>query len=1081
MIGFNARTCPQCTQALRPSALFCPHCGTAVLPSVSNALQVSLKQILAGVKPGQAEVMRRCAIPRWFDAEIMAVLRDRQDGNNEKILSQLETYSFVRRLSAERYTYSDDVRHVLLEDWRQRPDDLRPIQKRLYNYFERRMGATNTENRATWLREIVTYDLLLASTTLVKDQQGSSSPWIITAGAVAARLERAVLRFRSLFEAAFQAHRMAEAEAILVAVEEQANILAPSIQDWVVYYRGKLCHATLQLAQAITNYQQLLNRRELDPELRTLSTISLGDVQVENGSWAAAINSYQAALALPRLESGQRAAVHLGIADAYNEIAISSGGWHIANQPKNPLLRFTIRATLVLASLPMLILVWFLHRLGAAVPPALVLVRYQNWLLARIFRASRDEIQAAYIIYKERDDPINIARCEMRLVDIDVLFGNTRQAVELAQQLINHIKPEDTYRRAKLQLTLARALFANNQGAAAQQQAEEALVIFRAVDDGRWETRALSVLGRIYAAEGKTTQAIDMYQQGLTRALAINSVLSRERILYELRIWRRINPKYPPVLDTILSNVPSQRFVSRFPSFLLPYLQIGQSVVIPAVLLLTAVIAPRLQPSTVLRTDTNLLLPTPNVYVFPWQRLLISPIIMLLIAGVAYALLGLIVLWRMPLTRVRQNQPDIIVLHPEEMIHFDQHGDQAHRIRWADITAIVSADRKLWDRPLPVFSRTIIESNTQPILRIDGITSWYNTMSRIIRQRTRAAGANVKEHNLDFSLLHSWNGVLISIGLVLLSLMIASTNRWIPNLAEVLPATVFAVLQLLAYSGILLIIPILYWTVIRGLRLQREFGFNERFPVFIAALGFAIVLLFILTNGMLVRVPIFSISLFLTGLFLLTETSYQLSVRRGHPRALLLVRIVIQVVMLYVGFLVVAAPIKREFYRARAYAYSVQGNETAAGNDRFREVTQESVLFSPPMPLERAAAETIVGDWATAQGKYETIINDPQADALTQALAQHNMALSQLQRCSQKNTCSNAELTQIIATEDMVLATLQDPNARSAALETQGEAFFRMGDTATALAKLTLARDLAFDLEHRNQIEQRIRFIESQR
>ncbi|HYF64919.1 MAG TPA: zinc-ribbon domain-containing protein, partial [Herpetosiphonaceae bacterium] len=66
MIGSNLRVCPNCGESLRATTLFCPQCGTAVMPTVSNALQISMAQILNGVKPGQAEVMRRCAIPRWF-------------------------------------------------------------------------------------------------------------------------------------------------------------------------------------------------------------------------------------------------------------------------------------------------------------------------------------------------------------------------------------------------------------------------------------------------------------------------------------------------------------------------------------------------------------------------------------------------------------------------------------------------------------------------------------------------------------------------------------------------------------------------------------------------------------------------------------------------------------------------------------------------------------------------------------------------------------------------------------------------------------------------------------------------------
>ena len=1070
MIGSNGNMCPNCGENLRPTTLFCPQCGTAVLSSVSNILQISMMQLLSSVKPGQAEVMRRCAIPRWFDVEILGVLRDRQDGSNQKILDQLESYSFVRRLSDARFAYSDDVRALLLEDWRQRPDDLRPIQKRLYNYFERRMGSTSNENKATWNREIITYDLLLASTTAAKDQQQSDNPWIMLQSTVQARVARALLRFRSLFESAYNAHRMAEAEAILIAAEEQATILAPTVRDWLIYYRGNINHAALHLPEAIANYQHLLSRPELEAELRGLCLISLGDVQVENGAWTAAINSYQAALDLPKLDQTQIADAHLGIADAYNELAISAGGWHLARRQKTAVLRWLSQGFQTIALLPMLILVSILRRLGAAVPPARILLRYQNWLLARIFRASREEVQAAYAVYKERNDADNMARCEMRLLDIDVLFGSIPEAVALGRKLLANTAT-DTYRQAKLRATLARATLAAGDVRQAQAEAEQALAVFQAVDDGRWEARTLTTLGRIYAHEGQSEQALTMYKQGLDRALAIGSVLSRERILYELRVWRRTQAKYPPEIDTILDNTPSQRFVARFPRFLLPYLQIGQTVFIPGIFLLAAIFAPSLQAPGVLRTPTNMLIPAPDVFTFPWYRMLISPLLVFLLMAVGYAVLGLVVLWRMPLTKLRQNQPDIIVLHPTELVHFDQHGVEADRIKWQDVTSFTTADRMLWRRPMPVFSRMFLATNKQVMLRIDGITSWYGTVRKLLKQRTAAAGASFSETNYDMSLLRSIGGVVMGFGLVLLTLMVASVNGWIPDLARSLPPTIYAIAQQLAYSGLLMITPVIYWTVIRPLRLMQEFELDRRIPLVIMLIALGLVVLFFITNGAIVRVPVFSVTLFITAVFVLTEVGYQLVVRRGRGRTGPLVRIALQSAMLALGLLLVRGPLQNEFFNARSHAYQAQQNYTAAAQDRFREINQTSRVFGEPQPIEQAVALTNAQQWAAAQNSYQAIITNPGADPLTKALSYHNLAQSLLNQCLNAQNCTRATAEQIMANSELALNGLRDPIARSTALVTQGNAYVLLGDSANANARYQEAQLLTPDAQQKTQIQ----------
>ncbi|GAA5528959.1 hypothetical protein Hgul01_02762 [Herpetosiphon gulosus] len=1065
MTGSETHQCPTCETVLRPTTLFCPRCGTPIMPTVSNALQLSITQILESMKPGQAEVMRRCAIPRWFDEEILAVLREREDGNNAKILQQVIEYSFVRQVGEGRYAYIDDVRQYLLEDWRLRPDDLHPIQQRLYRYFERRMGSTMADNRATWLREIVTYDLLLASTTSVKHQkQDDNNPWLLTQAVVAARVERALLRFRNLFEGAFNAHRMAEAEAILLAAEEQSNILAPLVRDWLLYYRGKMNFAMVRLDEAISCFEILLKRDDLDSELQVLVAISLGDVQVEAGKWSASILSYQKALATPKIEAAQQAEAHLGIADAYNEIAISSGGWHQPQIQKYPISRALAKLFQSIAIIPMFILVSILRRLGAAVPKPVILLRYQNWLLARIFRASRDQTMAAYTIFRQQNDQVNMIRCEMRLIDIDVLFGSVDEAIVLAQHSLERPGCEEPYRKARVQVTFARALIAKQDYAQAIEVVNQALTVFRAVDDGRWESRALTTLGRALQESGQAEAALNAYKEGLTRARGIGSVLSRERILYELRSWRRSELSYPSEIGEILRDEPTQRFVARFPRFLLPYLQVGQTLLIPLILVFAAIVAPTLQTQTIIQSSSNLILPAPDVYVFPWYRLIIAPLTMLVLTGIGYSVLGLIVLWRMPMNQLRNNQPIVHIITPNELIHQDQYGQESHRIKWKDVTEIITADRRVWKRPLMVFSRSFVRSTMQPLLRIDGITGWYNTLLYLIDKRASEAGATIRYLSADISLLRSVWGSVIGVGTVLLILLMASVNSWIPNIAEFLPATFYSVLQLLAFSGILLIGPTIFWTVIRPLRLDNEFALDERLPTLAAIIGLIVMVLFIITDGSIVRVPIFSVSLFIAGVYVFSEGIYQLGVRRGKDRRWRAGVTVVGFGLLLAAMLIVRETVWREFYHARSYAYTVQDNEAAAADDRLREASLATVMFERPMVLEEAVLSSQNSDWEEASQQYTAIVNSRQYDARIQALAYHNWALTELSRCK-ANPCSEAEWARIVQFESESITLIDiaieqhqaNPEERAVLLEAQGSAYIEVGQIPEAIQKLTQA------------------------
>src|SRR5829696_6459293 len=106
--------------------------------SQDNLIATTFRHLLAEAGPRQAEVMRACAVPRWFDLAVLELLRGRADGN-ERVLELLRGYSFVRPLGAGRFAYSAEVRAALLEEWRaERPTELRALHERLIAHFTER-------------------------------------------------------------------------------------------------------------------------------------------------------------------------------------------------------------------------------------------------------------------------------------------------------------------------------------------------------------------------------------------------------------------------------------------------------------------------------------------------------------------------------------------------------------------------------------------------------------------------------------------------------------------------------------------------------------------------------------------------------------------------------------------------------------------------------------------------------------------------------------------------------------------------------------------------------------------------------
>ena len=115
--------------------------------SQDNLIIATFRCVLAEAGPRQAEVMRACAVPRWFDLAVLELLRGRADGN-ERVLELLRGYSFVRPLGAGRFAYSAEVRAALLEDGA--PSD-RPSCARSTSDWSRTSPAGCTHRRSAAL------------------------------------------------------------------------------------------------------------------------------------------------------------------------------------------------------------------------------------------------------------------------------------------------------------------------------------------------------------------------------------------------------------------------------------------------------------------------------------------------------------------------------------------------------------------------------------------------------------------------------------------------------------------------------------------------------------------------------------------------------------------------------------------------------------------------------------------------------------------------------------------------------------------------------------------------------------------
>ncbi|HEX9370403.1 MAG TPA: tetratricopeptide repeat protein, partial [Roseiflexaceae bacterium] len=433
-----------------------------------NLIVATFRLLLAEAGPRQAEVMRACAVPRWFDVAVLAVLRGRADGN-ERVLELLRGYSFVHPLGAGRFAYSDEVRAGLLEEWRaERPAELRALHQRLAAHFASREAPIADQQRppeamiairlggdwALWQREALYHQLML-------DPRAGMD------------------QLRAEFDQAEAESRLADCEALL-----QTALEAPiDARDrlWLRYLRARLDRLALRLPAASEQLGAILTTPDLDPSLAAGARQTLGEVLAETGQWAGATALYRRSLAYFE-QAGDRpkaAELMLLLGQAYEGLGDDTGGWHVPAYPQNPLGRALGQLWSWFQALPFSPIIFVLRLAAIVMPQARYIGPYQNWPLIWLYRTANGWYRRSLAAFQQLGEEIGAARAELQLAEIERQFGYPGDALARLDRLRSALVARSPYRRAWIDCRCAAALLDQGQIDDALAILEPALALFR--------------------------------------------------------------------------------------------------------------------------------------------------------------------------------------------------------------------------------------------------------------------------------------------------------------------------------------------------------------------------------------------------------------------------------------------------------------------------------------------------------------------------------------------------------------------------------------------------------------------------
>ena len=890
------QTCPNCGTENRADAKHCRRCGAALTPEqpalvgaaasaansaqlkqditeitdplirmgpafASDAIGASIARILTDVGPRQAEVLRRCAIPRWFDENVLALLRERADGN-DRILDLLNSYSFVRPLDERRYAYHDEVRAALLADWQaERPAELRGWNERLAAYFRERAALVMPARTLPKSPAQTTISIALGGEWDLYQREALYHTLLVDQQAGMQMLAEA-------FDQAEVAHRLGDAEALLqitrtVALDDENRL-------WLRYLRARLDRAALQLDSAAAQLESLLVQLESTRALPKLDSLlearvrqALGEIYAETARWVQATDLYHQARDYYTRTGRARDVAEIWrlLGESYQALGTSIGGWHVPAYPQSRFWRWLGELWTVLLALPFHVLSFFL-RSSALLPRPRYLASYRNWTLVWLLRTAAACYERSRATFDQLGDDTGMLQTGRQLADITRMFGYPDKALQRITQIKTQPAAQDPYQRAWLDWVAAAALIDKGATNQARELLQELRERFRAIGDVRREVAAMTLQARAAAQGGDYAAALDICRACLLRCRALNYVAARELVLYDLRVLRRqVGPgALSQEISVILDAEPVKRYVARFPRSQLPLLRILSIIALPLALLVIAIVAPRESIAQIANLASLQL-------TVDFGRGLLALAALLLIYSGVYALVAIAVIAFVPLGDLDREQPDYFVTDTTGISRYDFRGFEAQRMRWDEVGRWLRIERRLWARPVSLVSGAFLEDRTGKDLRIDGITGWFLSLQEDIDRHVRAAKSTVRAEDYGFVVIRSPAGVSALVGFALLGLFIFSQNAWTQWLIRLLPAGAYAALSMLAFSGLLILLPTAYWLALNPLSFRRELGIRDYYPFAAAVIGALMVVVGVFS--LVPRVPPLNFGLVITGALVL--------------------------------------------------------------------------------------------------------------------------------------------------------------------------------------------------------------------
>ena len=271
--------------------------GISLGTGEDEALCAILNEITARAEPDVAEAIRFCAIPHWFNEEIIAWLRGeglKPSRRCREILAALTELTFVGPYRERGWAYHENVRDLLLRRWRQEDGkEFKKLSGWAAGYFVHKLGEK--EAPLGRLRAAVRriWGKVEMPTGYLREEYQRERMYHL----LAADPGQGFKLFRRMFRRAHKFYHLSTCALLLQWAGEQRAHLSADDRLWLRFHQGQLAQASAQCPEALMKFEGL-RKEEMLLSLEGTVASDLGLLYRARGEWGRAIACYERSLAL---------------------------------------------------------------------------------------------------------------------------------------------------------------------------------------------------------------------------------------------------------------------------------------------------------------------------------------------------------------------------------------------------------------------------------------------------------------------------------------------------------------------------------------------------------------------------------------------------------------------------------------------------------------------------------------------------------------------------------------------------------------------------------------------------------------